>query len=112
MTKKGRRIVNLDENVYKELDRIRKEKNLISINDVVKELIKMCSGVTPEKDPRTGDPMIDEEIKIVRELKICIAKRQGDSYLLDCGGRKAVVGKEGLKTLAERLGLNIFISEK
>jgi len=112
MTKKGRRTVNLDENVYKELDRIRKEKNLISINDVVKELIKMCSGVTPEKDPKTGDPMLDEEIKIIRELKICIAKKQGDSYFLDCGGRKAVVGKEGLKTLAEKLGLNIFILEK
>jgi hypothetical protein len=98
--------------VYKELDRIRKERNLVSINDVVKELIKMCSGVTPEKDPKTGDSMLDEEIKIVRELKICTAKRQGDSYLLDCGGRKAVVGKEGLKTLAEKLGLNIFISEK
>ena len=111
MTKKGRRTVNLDENVYKELDRIRKERNLVSINDVVKELIKMCSGVTPEKDPKTGDPMLDEEIKIVRELKICIARKQGDSYLLDCGGRKAVVGKEGLKTLAEKLGLNIFISE-
>jgi len=112
MTKKGRRTVNLDENVYKELDRIRKERNLVSINDVVKELIKMCSGVTPEKDPKTGDPMLDEEIKIVRELKICIARKQGDSYLLDCGGRKAVVGKEGLKTLAEKLGLNIFITEK
>jgi len=112
MTKKGRRTVNLDENVYKELDRIRKERNLISINDAVKELIKMCSGVTPEKDPRTGDPMLDEEIKIIRELKICTARKIGDTYLLDCGGRKAIIGKDSLKTLAEKLGLNIFISEK
>jgi predicted CopG family antitoxin len=112
MPKKGRKIINIDEETYRKLDEMRRERNLISINDLLKELIKMYSGATPEKDPRTGDPMLDEEIKIVRELKICTAKKMGDSYLLDCGGRKAVVGKEGLKTLAEKLGLNIFISEK
>jgi len=112
MPKKGRKIINIDEETYRKLDEIRRERNLVSMNDLLKEMIKMYSGATPVKDPKTGDLMLDEEIKIVRELKICIAKRQGDSYLLDCGGRKAVVGKEGLKTLAERLGLNIFISEK
>ena len=111
MPKKGRKIINIDEDTYRRLDEMRRERNLVSINDLLKELIKMYSGATPEKDPKIGDPMIDEEIKIVRELKICIARKQGDSYLLDCGGRKAIVGKDSLKTLAEKLGLNIFISE-
>jgi len=112
MPKKGRKIINIDEDTYRKLDEMRRERNLVSINDLLKELIKMYSGATPEKDPKTGDSMIDEEIKLLRELKICIARKMGDAYILDCGGRKAVVGKEGLKTLAERLGLNIFISEK
>jgi len=112
MPKKGRKIINIDEETYRKLDEMRKERNLVSINDLLKELIKMYSGATPEKDPKTGDPMLDEEIKIVRELKICTAKKMGDTYLLDCGGRKAIIGKDSLKTLAEKLGLNIFITEK
>ena len=112
MPKKGFKTVTVDEETYNTLERIKREKNFTSVGDVVKELIKMSSGTVPEKDPKTGDPMLDDEIKIVRELKICTARKMGDTYILDCGGRKAVVGKEGLKTLAEKLGLNIFITEK
>jgi len=111
MPKKGRKIINIDEDTYRRLDEMRRERNLVSMNDLLKEMIKMYSGATPVKDPKTGDPMIDEEIKLLRELKICTARKMGDAYILDCGGKKAVVGKEGLKTLAERLGLNIFVSE-
>ena len=56
MKKKNYKSVSLSIDVYKELERIRrkmrnKRKLYVSINDIVKILIKMCSGVTPEKDP-------------------------------------------------------------
>jgi len=53
--KKNYKSVSLSIDVYKELERIRrkmsnKRKLYVSINDIVKILIKMCTGVTPYKD--------------------------------------------------------------
>ena len=111
MPKKGFKTVTVDEETYNALEKIKRERNLASVGDVVKELIKMASGTVLECDPKTGDSVLDEEIRLLRELKICVARRYGDSYILDCGGRKAFAGKDALKMMAERLGLNIFISE-
>jgi len=54
--KKGYKSVTLSIDVYKDLERIRrrmrnKKKMYVSINDVVKRLIKMYSCVAPEDDP-------------------------------------------------------------
>ena len=54
--KKGYKSVTLSIDVYKDLERIRrrmrnKKKTYVSINDVVKRLIKMYSCVAPEDDP-------------------------------------------------------------
>jgi predicted CopG family antitoxin len=111
MPKKGFKVITVDEETYNALEKIKRENNLTSVGDVVKELIRRASGTVPECDPKTGDSILDEEIKLLRELKICVARRYGDVYILDCGGRKAFAGKDALKTMAEKLGLNIFISE-
>jgi predicted CopG family antitoxin len=54
--KKGYKSVTLSIDVYRELERIRRkmsnEKKLyVSMNDVVKRLIKLYSCVAPEDDP-------------------------------------------------------------
>jgi len=54
--KKNYKSVSLSIDVYKELERIRrkmsnKRKLYVSINDVVKRLIKLYSCVAPEDDP-------------------------------------------------------------
>jgi len=56
MKKKNYKSVSLSIDVYKELEKIRRKMNnekklYVSMNDVVKRLIKMYSCVAPEDDP-------------------------------------------------------------
>jgi len=56
MKKKDYKSVTLSIDVYRELERIRrrmrnKKKMYVSINDVVKRLIKLYTCVAPEDDP-------------------------------------------------------------
>jgi hypothetical protein len=60
MKKKDYKSVTLSIDVYRELERIRrkmrnKKKLYVSINDVVKRLIKMYSCVAPEDDPNAQE---------------------------------------------------------
>jgi hypothetical protein len=60
MKKKDYKSVTLSIDVYRELERIRrkmrnKKKLYVSINDVVKRLIKMYSCVAPEDDPNAKE---------------------------------------------------------
>ncbi len=87
------------EDVYIELEKIKKEKGMTSIGDVIEDLVKKSS------------PTISIDISDFKG-KICDAiKMDKNLYLVDCNGRKAIVPFNSLKMLSERFGLIIKIKD-
>jgi len=87
------------EDVYIELDKIKKERGMISIGDVIEDLVKKSS------------PTVSIDISDFKD-KICEAiKMDKNLYLVDCNGRKAIMPFNSLKILSERFGLIIRIKD-
>ena len=89
--------LTVSEETYNELEKIKREKNYDSFNDVIKDLVKKSSLTVSDSDLKDK---ICEAIKIDRNL-----------YLLDCNGRKAIVPFSSLKMLSERFNIVIKIKE-
>ena len=87
------------EDVYNELEKIKREKGMSSIGDVIEDLVKK-SSLTISIDISDYRDKICEAIKMDKNL-----------YLLDCSGRKAIVPFNSLKILSERFGLIIRLKE-
>ena len=85
--------------IYQELEKIKREKGMSSIGDVIEDLVKKSS------------PTVSIDISDYRD-KICEAiKMDKNLYLLDCNGRKAIVPFNSLKILSDRFGLIIKIKD-
>ena len=87
------------EDVYNELEKIKREKGMSSIGDVIEDLVK--KSLTVSIDISDYRDKICEAIKMDKNL-----------YLLDCGGRKAIVPFNSLKLLSDRFGLIIRLKEQ
>ena len=87
------------EDVYYELEKIKREKGMSSIGDVIEDLVKK-SSLTVSIDISDYRDKICEAIKMDKNL-----------YLLDCNGRKAIVPFNSLKLLSDRFGLIIRLKE-
>jgi predicted CopG family antitoxin len=85
------------EDVYNELEKIKKEKGMLSISDVIEDLVKKSSPTIDISDYRDK---ICDAIKMDRNL-----------YLVDCNGKKAIVPFNSLKILSNRFGLIIRLKE-
>jgi len=85
------------EDVYNELEKIKREKGMLSIGDVIEDLVKKSSLTIDISDFKDK---ICEAIKMDRNL-----------YLVDCNGKKAIVPFNSLKILSERFGLIIKIKD-
>jgi predicted CopG family antitoxin len=103
MPKKGYKAITIDEDVYRELEKIKREKN-ISYNQLLKDLLH---GTVQREDRST----VQIDISDFKD-KICQAtKLDKNLYLLDCSGRKAIVPFNSLKMLSDRFGLIIKMKE-
>ena len=89
--------LTVSEETYNELEKIKREKNYDSFNDVIKDLVKKSSLTVSDSDLKDK---ICEAIRMDRNL-----------YLLDCNGRKAIVPFSSLKMLSERFDIVIKIKE-
>jgi predicted CopG family antitoxin len=87
------------EDVYNELEKIKKEKGMLSIGDVIEDLVKK-SSLTISIDISDYRDKICEAIKIDKNL-----------YLVDCSGKKAIMPFSSLKILSDRFGLIIRLKE-
>jgi len=87
------------EDVYNELEKIKKEKGMSSLSDVIEDLVKK-SSLTINIDISDYRDKICEAIKMDRNL-----------YLVDCNGKKAIVPFNSLKILSDRFGLIIRLKE-
>jgi len=87
------------EDVYNELEKIKREKGMSSIGDVIEDLVKK-SSLTINIDISDYRDKICEAIKMDRNL-----------YLIDCNGKKAIVPFNSLKLLSDRFGLIIRLKE-
>jgi len=85
------------EDVYNELEKIKREKGMLSIGDVIEDLVKKSSLTIDISDYKDK---ICEAIKMDRNL-----------YLVDCNGKKAIVPFNSLKILSDRFGLIIRLKE-
>jgi len=96
MPPKKYKSLTVSEETYNELEKIKREKNYDSFNDVIKDLVKKSLTVNMED--------------LVN--KICEAiKMDKNLYLIDCGGRKAIVPFNYLKILSDRFNLIIRLKE-
>ena len=97
MPPKKYRSITVSEETYNELEKIKKERNFDSLNDVIKDLIRKYSLIVS----------VDLDFKDICEA----IKMDKNLYLLVCGGRKAIVPFNSLKILSERFGLIIRLKE-
>jgi predicted CopG family antitoxin len=103
MPKKGYKVITIDEDVYRELEKIKREKN-ISYNQLLKDLLH---GTVQREDHST----VQRDISDLKD-KICEATKMDRSlYLVDCNGKKAIVPFNSLKLLSDRFGLIIRLKE-
>jgi len=103
MPRKGFKVITIDEDVYRELERIKREKN-VSYNQVLKDLLHG----TVQREDRSA---VQIDISDFKD-KICQAiKMDRNLYLVDCNGKKAIVPFNSLKILSERFGLIIKIKD-
>jgi len=98
MPPKRYKSLTVREDIFIELERIKKEKGMSSLNDVIEDLIK--KSLTVSIDISEFKDKICEAIKMDRNL-----------YLVDCNGKKAIMSFSSLKILSDRFGLIIKIKE-
>jgi predicted CopG family antitoxin len=108
-----KRVIKISDDVYEEIEKLRQEWKLQSANQVLKrvffEIKERCFS---EKDHNLIDQRCDPEELLKNFLEACTAKRVDKVYLLDCKGKKAIVGEKTLRDLAERFVLNIMINDR
>ena len=97
MPPKKYRSLTVSEETYNELEKIKREKGMSSLNDVIEDLIKKSSLTVSIDDFKDK---ICEAIKMDRNL-----------YLVDCNGKKAIMPFSSLKILSDRFGLIIKIKD-
>jgi predicted CopG family antitoxin len=84
--------------IYNELEKIKREKNFDSFNDVIKDLIRKYS------------PTVNIEDLV---NKICDASKiDRNLYLIDCNGRKAIVPEKMIKVISENFNIIIRLKEQ
>ena len=103
MPRKGFKVITIDEDVYRELEKIKKEKN-ISYNQLLKDLLH--GTVQREAYGTVQIDISDFKDKICQAIKM-----NKNLYLVNCNGRKAIVPFDSLKMLSERFGLIIRLKE-
>jgi len=97
MPPKRYRSLTVRDDVYNELEKIKREKGMSSLSDVIEDLVKKSSLTVSIDDFKNK---ICEAIKMDKNL-----------YLLDCNGKKAIVPFSSLKLLSDRFGLIIRLKE-
>ena len=108
-----KKVIKISDDVYEEIEKLRQLWKLQSANQVLRRLLfEIKESRFGEKGYDLIDQRCDPEELLKNFLETCTAKRIGKVYLLDCKGKKAIVGEKTLRDLAERFALNIIINDR
>jgi len=102
-----KRTIKISDDVLEKIEILREKWGLRSPNQVLKRLLSdLEQSHLSEKDHERQC----NSTEILKELlNVCIAKKAGKAYVLDCHGKKAFVGEKALIDLVRRFGLNILV---
>jgi len=108
-----KKVIKISDDVYEEIEKLRQLWKLQSANQVLRRLLfEIKESRFGEKGHDLIDQRCDPEELVKNFLEACTAKRVDKVYLLDCKGKKAIVGEKTLRDLAERFALNIIINDR